>query len=122
MLDKDSDNLWEFLSPFFFFLPIVSVGLAHDPKLIEEIAYAFCKRQKESNVIYSEARYSPHLMLPDNGGKSMTPEERMKQLIHVVDMVQQGFKRGQKDFGVHVNQILCCICFNPEWSPEVYEL
>ncbi len=95
------------------------MGLAHDPTVVEEMSYAFCKRQKESNVIYTEARYSPHLLLPDSGGKNMEPDERFKKLVTIVEQVQLGLKRGHVDFGVHVNQILCCICFNPEWSPEV---
>ena len=125
----DCADLFEFLAPFSFFLPIVAVGLKHDVSYIEKIAYAFVKRQKESNVIYSEVRYSPQLMLAENDviceevkSAEEKKAERFERLKIVVETVAKGFQRGEKDFGVRCNQILCCLCFNPEWSPEVKEL
>jgi Adenosine deaminase len=46
------------LNCFEVFLPIVRGNV----DLIEQLAYDFCKRQWEQNVVYCEVRYSPHLL------------------------------------------------------------
>ena len=40
----------------------------------------------------------------------------------VVDAVTRGLRRGEKEFGVFVNQILCCIAWRPDWANDVVEL
>lgn len=51
-------SLAEMLNCFEVFLPIVRGNV----DLIEQLAYDFCKRQWEQNVVYCEVRYSPHLL------------------------------------------------------------
>merc|ERR1712012_294698 len=64
--NKSPPSLWEFLCPFTFFTPIIQEAYARGgPSILEEFAFRFVKRQKESNVLYTEVRYSPHLVLSD---------------------------------------------------------
>jgi Adenosine deaminase len=51
-------SLSEMLNCFEVFLPLVRGNI----QLIEELAYDFCQRQWEQNVVYCEVRYSPHLL------------------------------------------------------------
>lgn len=51
-------SLAEMLNCFEVFLPIVRGNLV----LIEQLAYDFCQRQWEQNVVYCEVRYSAHLL------------------------------------------------------------
>jgi adenosine deaminase len=51
-------SLAEMLNCFEVFLPIVRGNI----DLIEQLAFDFCKRQWEQNVVYCEVRYSPHLL------------------------------------------------------------
>ena len=37
-------------------------------------------------------------------------------------MVNQGLQEGERDFGVKVRSILCCMRHQPNWSLEVVEL
>lgn len=46
------------LNCFEVFLPLVRGNIS----LIEQLAYDFCQRQWEQNVVYCEVRYSPHLL------------------------------------------------------------
>ncbi|XP_015336614.2 adenosine deaminase [Marmota marmota marmota] len=77
----------------------------------------------KEGVVYVEVRYSPHLLanskvepIPWNQAEGdLTPDE-------VVDIVGQGLKEGEQDFGVKVRSILCCMRHQPNWSLEVVEL
>ena len=51
-------SLAEMLNCFEVFLPIVRGNV----DLIEQLAFDFCQRQWEQNVIYCEVRYSAHLL------------------------------------------------------------
>jgi len=114
---KTCDTLWDFLAPFKFFLPIVEEAAKRDTKHVEELAFRFVRRQKESNVIYTEARYSPHLLLAAEEREG-DGETRCRAAMEFVEVVTRGFRRGEQEFGVRVNQILCCICSAPAWSPD----
>jgi adenosine deaminase len=46
------------LNCFEIFLPLVRRNLS----LLEQLAFDFCQRQWEQNTIYTEVRYSPHLL------------------------------------------------------------
>lgn len=117
-------NLSKVLSAFDLYLPV----LAGDKDAIERVAYEMCEDQARNNVIYFEARYSPHLLantvnnsvatlhghVYDKKGP-LSPKE-------VVDAVYRGFARGEKEFRVNARSILCCICGFPDWNDEVLEL
>ena len=36
--------------------------------------------------------------------------------------VTRGLRRGSTQFGVTVNQILCCLSFQPDWAADVVEV
>lgn len=110
-------SLLEMLKCFEVFTPIVRGNL----DLMERLAHDFCKRQKRQNVIYSEVRYSPHFLA--EGAHITDSEDRV--VINpgpIVDAVTRGLRRGEEEFGIKVNQILCCIAWRPEWAKEVVDL
>uniref|UniRef100_UPI00398E520F adenosine deaminase-like n=1 Tax=Pristiophorus japonicus TaxID=55135 RepID=UPI00398E520F len=94
-----------------------------DREAIEQIAYELVEDKTNEGVIYFEARYSPHYLAncnvhPIPWGQSegdLSPDE-------VVKLVNQGFQKGQRDFGIKVRSILCCMRHMEAWSPEVVEL
>jgi adenosine deaminase len=107
-------SLHSMLTCFTVFIPIVRGNL----DLIETLAFDFVKRQARQNVIYSEVRYSPHFLAE---GATMGGKECVDP-APVVDAVTRGLRRGEKEFGVFVNQILCCIAWRPDWANDVVEL
>lgn len=102
--DEKQGTLEDMLTCFEFFFPLVHNNLP----LLEELAYDFVKRQKEQNVIYTEVRYSPHLLANDP-----------KEAHHAIT---KGLRRGCAECNVLVNQILCAINFCPDWSDQVVEM
>lgn len=107
-------SLSSMLQCFTIFIPIVRGNL----ELIERLAYDFAKRQAKQNIIYTEVRYSPHLLSKggDIGGTEVVDP------VPVINAVTQGLRRGEKDFGIIINQILCCIAWRPDWADEVIQL
>lgn len=98
---RDPVDLGHFLAPFGIFLPAVQDDLA----AIERVAYEFCEDKSKQNVLYAEARYSPHAFLtPSN-----TTEDN---LGGVINAVYKGFQRGEKDFKIKVRSILCTLIGN----------
>jgi len=79
---------------FEHFIPIVRGDL----HLIERLAYDFVKRQSTQNIIYTEVRYSPHLLAE---GGDYTGNTKVDP-APVIDAVTKGLRRGEKDFGVKV--------------------
>ncbi|KAF7480755.1 hypothetical protein GHT09_007975 [Marmota monax] len=112
-------SLPEFLSKFDYYMP----AIAGSREAIKRIAYEFVEMKAKEGVVYVEVRYSPHLLanskvepIPWNQAEGdLTPDE-------VVDIVGQGLKEGEQDFGVKVRSILCCMRHQPNWSLEVVEL
>lgn len=87
-------SLYEMIKCFELFLPIVRGNL----ELLETLSYNFCRRQSKCNVIYSEVRYSPHLLAEggDYNGNDVVDARP------VIDAVTRGLRRGEKDFNVKV--------------------
>ena len=81
---------------FEYFIPIVRGDLT----LIESLAYDFVKRQSVQNVVYTEVRYSPHLLA---GGGDYTGTDKV-DAEPVLDAVTKGLRRGEKEFGVKVRR------------------
>jgi len=129
--DKDFHNLCTcrghrslkaMLNCFEIFLPLVRGNL----ELIEHLAYDFCQRQWEQNVVYTEVRYSPHLLAegfsPDNSEEDGTTTTRVTAQA-VLESVTRGLRRGCRDFpDLTVTQILCSIAWRPDWALATVDL
>ncbi|XP_059562964.1 adenosine deaminase isoform X2 [Myotis daubentonii] len=108
-----------FLAKFNYYMP----AIAGCREAIKRIAYEFVEMKAKEGVVYVEVRYSPHLLanykvapMPWNQPKGdITPDE-------VVSLVNQGLQEGERDFGVKVRSILCCMRHEPSWSAEVVAL
>ncbi|XP_077074930.1 adenosine deaminase [Siphateles boraxobius] len=109
----------EFLDKFNHYMPVI----AGDREAIKRIAYEFVETKANEGVIYVEARYSPHL-LANKGVDPIQWEQKTGDITpdDVVDLVNQGFKEGEKAFKTKVRSILCCMRHMPSWSMEVVEL
>uniref|UniRef100_A0A8C8WLA1 Adenosine deaminase n=1 Tax=Panthera leo TaxID=9689 RepID=A0A8C8WLA1_PANLE len=117
-MDKPT-SLPDFLAKFDYYMPVI----AGSREAIKRIAYEFVEMKAKEGVVYVEVRYSPHLLanskvepIPwDQAEGDLTPDE-------VVAVVNQGLQEGERDFGVKVRSILCCMRHQPNWSLEVVEL
>lgn len=75
------------------------------------MAFEFCEDCSVQDIVYVEARYSPHFLSSTVkhdfcAPGSLTPER-------VVQCVNAGFKKGGEKFGVNVKSILCCMRTSP---------
>ncbi|CAJ1349441.1 unnamed protein product [Effrenium voratum] len=111
---KGQRSLKAMLDCFNIFLPCVRGDL----NAVEEMSYRFCCRQAKENVVYTEVRYSPHLLLD---GEYFSGETRLDPEAAVA-AVTRGLRRGCREHGIVVNQILCCISFQPSWSTAIVDL
>ncbi|XP_023598036.1 adenosine deaminase [Trichechus manatus latirostris] len=111
--------LTEFLAKFDYYMP----AIAGCREAIKRIAYEFVQMKAKEGVVYVEVRCSPHLLANskvkpiawNQPEGDVTPDD-------VVALVIQGVQEGERDFGVKVRTILCCMRHKPNWSPEVVEL
>ena len=115
------------IDKFIFFLPLVQGDLA----CIEHLARKFVEQQAEQNVIYTEVRYSPHVLTPAGSfefdatgaagpGASARDDDAAKE---VVDAVTRGLRAGcAAHAGIEVAQILCFIDGKPQWASALTEL
>ncbi|XP_077994887.1 adenosine deaminase-like [Glandiceps talaboti] len=110
-------NLTKFLEVFGRFLP----WFVGDKEAVERIAYELCEDKAKDGVAYIEARYCPHLFANDNivalkqTGGDVSPRD-------VVTWVNEGLRRGSKDFGIVAKSILCCYRGFPDWSRDIVDL
>ena len=101
-------SLISMLECFELFTPIIRGNLA----LLEANALEFVRKQHDNNVIYTEVRYSPHFLATENSDPRP-----------VVDAITRGFEKGVEQFpDIHIKQILCCLCFRPEWASAVVDM
>jgi adenosine deaminase len=92
-----------------------------------KLAFDFVQRQYSQNIVYSEVRYSPHLLAEscfDHASDNSNGQARMAKTTpeEVQAAVTEGLRRGCHKFGIVVNQILCAIAWRPEWAWSVLEL
>ncbi|XP_077994457.1 adenosine deaminase-like [Glandiceps talaboti] len=110
-------NLTKCLEVFGRFLP----WLVGDQEAVERIAYELCEDKAKDGVAYIEARYCPHLFANDNivalkqTGGDVSPRD-------VVTWVNEGLRRGSKEFGIVAKSILCCYRGFQDWSQDIVEL
>mmetsp|Transcript_28858 Transcript_28858/g.44362 ORF Transcript_28858/g.44362 Transcript_28858/m.44362 type:complete len:474 (+) Transcript_28858:180-1601(+) len=107
-------SLYEMLKCFEVFSPIARGNL----ELLEMLAYDFCKRQAQQNVVYTEVRYSPHLLA---SGASLAGKHKV-DADPVVTAITSGLRKGEEDYGIKVNQILSCINWRPDWANDVVRI
>lgn len=94
------------------------------------MSYEFCEQKASDGVLYAETRYCPHLLIPNifkeanylNHSKSELPKEQPITCSAIVEAVNSGLKRGEKDYGIIVRSILSCIRGKPEWSQDILDL
>lgn len=124
-------SLSAMLNCFEMFLPLVRGNL----DLLEYLAYDFCQRQYEQNVIYTEVRYSPHLLAEAMAHEEVDPpstttnndkiETNPKNVVSAEDVllaVTRGLRHGCQEFDISVSQILCAICWRPDWAQSTLDL
>ena len=91
-VDRDCRSLADFLKRFEVFYPILPFARTQ-----ERIAYELCEDCARDHVIYFEARFAPSL--------AASPTFSMEDSVVAA---LEGFRRGQRDFGVRCGLILCC--------------
>lgn len=116
-------SLKAMLNCFAIFLPLVRQNL----DLIEQLAFDFVQRQWEQNAIYTEVRYSPHLLEEDFESHQQPSSSRLSaeaavDAESVFQAVTRGLRRGCSKFHVVVNQIICAVSWRPDWALESLEL
>ncbi len=90
-------SLHEMIKCFEHFIPIVRGDL----ELIERIAFDLVKRQASQNIVYTEVRYSPHL-LAEGGDYS---GDTKVDAVPVINAVTKGLRRGEKEYpGIKVSK------------------
>jgi adenosine deaminase len=129
---KVQGSLEDMLLCFEFFFPLVYDNF----QLLEHLAYDFVMRQREQNVIYTEVRYSPHLLANDPRMAHMAVTAGLRRGILHLEKGSEGSSCGGTSSSSHdggstagagdvpmtVNQILCAINFRPEWAADVVDM
>lgn len=103
---EECQSLLEYLERFDIVLPYLQTTAA-----LELVAYDLIAQVAEENVAYIEVRFAPMLFV--KGGLSIS---------EIVDAILAGLKRGETDFGVKSNALLCAMRHHsPERNQEVIE-
>lgn len=108
---------------FMLFLPIVQGDLA----CVEALAERFVALQASQNVVYTEVRYSPHMLTAaasfgalETRGSSVGAALDDDAAREVVDAVTRGLRTGCRAHpGIEIAQILCFIDGKPEWADSL---
>lgn len=104
-------------SSVLFILLQLSFVFSDDTAAVERIAYEFCEDQSSSGVMYFEVRYSPHLLCTTDADQL---EENGVSPRDIVEAVNRGLKRGERDFGVIARSILCCMRHAPGKNNDLF--
>ncbi|KAF0303097.1 Adenosine deaminase [Amphibalanus amphitrite] len=84
-----------------------------DLAAIERVAFEFVEDEAGSAVLYTEPRFSPHLLV--GAGGQVTARQ-------VTEAVLRGLARGQQQFGVTARLLLCCVRGFSEYYDDVLEM
>lgn len=104
---EDSRSLEDYLKAF-----EITLTVMQDAESLERIAYELVEDAAAENIRYLEVRYSPILHT-----------RRGLRLTHIVDAVNDGLRRGEREFGVMTGVIICGMRnINPEISYHLAEL
>ena len=104
---KCFDSLTECLSTFEHILSLI----AGNKQYLEQIAYEICEDQYNNDVLYTEIRYNPHILMGD-----------ILSLDEVIVSINNGIKRAILKYPIFVNTILCCMRSKPQWSFDIAKL
>lgn len=121
VLTKPS-NLSYFLSRLQLFAPL----LVGDAAAIERISYELVQDQAQQQVIYFEARFSPHLLantlVHSRNGKAVPlGSPQALSPLEVIAAVGRGLARGQQSFSTISRMILCTIKGQKGWAMDVVQ-
>ena len=64
-----------------------------------QVAVEFCEDAAHNGLLYVESRFCPNFLVGEGGHTS----------DDVVEAVLRGFQQGERDYGVVVRVLLCCI-------------
>jgi adenosine deaminase len=117
---KKPENLGTFLSRF----DIILKSIESDLEALERIAYEAVEDAAAAGVIYFEARFCPHILMPSDVATEMENEEaRMIWVYDVTGALIKGLIRGQTDFKTKGNLIATSIRGLPEhWYDDTLTL
>lgn len=90
---EECQSLLEYLERFDIVLPLLQEASA-----LELVAYDLIAQVAEENVAYIEVRFAPMLFIKEG-----------LTLPEIVEAVLAGLKRGEADFGVKSNALLCAM-------------
>lgn len=122
-LPSSTCTLSGFLAPFGWVNAIVLASIrAEGLGALEDFALHFARRQQVSNVIYTEVRWCPHLLLEADVLGASDGEVRYAAARDVLEAVARGLRRGESENGLRVRQILCCLDFMPHVSNDIARL
>ncbi len=107
VVGDDCRSLEDYLKAF-----EVTLSVMQDAESLERIAYELVADAADENIRYLEVRYSPILHT-----------RRGLRLTKIVDAVNDGLKRGEREFGVDTGVIICGMRnINPDISYQLAEL
>ena len=123
-LPSTTCTLSGFLAPFNWVNTIVRTSFcAEGASALEDFALHFAKRQHESNVVYTEVRWCPHLLLDAvHLAVDCDGEARYAAAKEVLLAVTRGLRRGEAEHHLMIRQILCCLDFLPHVSADIARL
>ncbi|XP_067936444.1 adenosine deaminase-like isoform X2 [Watersipora subatra] len=79
---------------------------------VRQLAAEFAEDMAADNIIYTEARFCPHLLV---GGARLTPDD-------IVEVVCDEFSKAEKMLNIRLRLILCCMRSMPEISIDMVRL
>ena len=85
---------------YYICLPVCLCDVRGDLAAMERVAFEFVEDEARRAVLYTEPRFSPHLLV--GAGGQVTARQ-------VTEAVLRGLARGQQQFGVTARLLLCCI-------------
>ncbi len=107
VVGEDCRSLEDYLKAF-----DITLSVMQDEESLERIAYELVADAADENIRYLEVRYSPILHT-----------RRGLRLTRIVDAVNDGLKRGEREFGVVTGVIICGMRnINPDVSYQLAEL
>ena len=79
------------------------------------MAYEFCEDSAKQGIVYSEVRYCPHVLANklSNAEEPAYTKPGTLTTEDVMSIICDSLDRGQKDFGIKVRSILCCMRHKP---------
>ena len=113
---KEEQTLKAMIDKFVFFLPIVQGQYAY----LEALAYRFVEGQALQNILYTEVRYSPHILTAAATFDGTSTDANDEEARAVVAAVTRGLRRGCAAHpGTEIAQILCFIDCQPQWADSL---